>query len=73
MNLTSASLKLFTDQVRECRNYGGEAPQRDSSKATAGNLMDLKKKGLITTDDDGEVLWVEITEAGKAYAAELGI
>jgi hypothetical protein len=42
-------------------------------KAERGNLTQLKKAGLITTDIEEGHTWLFFTDAGKALAAKHGI
>lgn len=74
-NLTNASLELFLALVEDAPNWSGEplfGGNVGGSKADEGNLTDLKRKGLLTTLDDGGDAFVIFTDAGKALAAEHG-
>lgn len=79
IHLTEESKALFIEMVKDAGNWGGTpivggGGNIESTPATRGNLTDLKKKGLITTFvDDRRDTVVEFTEAGKAYAAEIGL
>lgn len=78
IELTVESKKLFIDLAEDADNWNGtplwEGNVGGGSVAN-GNLTDLKKKGLLTTDLDPEddCIWVIFTEAGKEYAESLGI
>lgn len=74
--LTEASKKLFLELAKDAPNWGG-TPMFTGTKAETGNLTDLKKKGLITTQDEPRrgqetLIWVDFTVEGKALAKELG-
>src|SRR5262245_54050501 len=84
--LTPGVLKLFTDLAEDAGNWsgtpllGGNVP---TNSRTNGYLIHLKKAGLVTTfterveglrrGRERTLTWVEFTEAGAAYAKELGI
>ncbi|HHJ15903.1 MAG TPA: hypothetical protein ENJ80_04310 [Gammaproteobacteria bacterium] len=72
IKLTAASKKLFLALANDAENWSG-TPMFEGSKSERGNLTDLKKKGLVTTDTDEGVLWVGFTDTGIAYAAQEGI
>jgi DNA-binding MarR family transcriptional regulator len=76
MKLTKDSKDLFIQYANSARNWGG-APLWDeqgiASKSDLGNLTDLKKKGLLNTQDDEDDIFIHFTDKGKAYAIELGI
>ncbi len=69
--LTTASLALFKSLVEDAPNWSG-TPAAWVSAAERGNLTDLKVKGLLTTFVDNGDPFAEFTDAGKAFAAELG-
>jgi len=44
----------------------------DGTNEERGNLCDLKKRGLVTTDNDEDIIWVQFTDEGKALAKANG-
>jgi len=73
--LTEKSHALFMHYANDAGNWDG-MPMIDGTKEERGNLTDLKKAGLITTQPDGDnklVTWLIFTEKGKAYALENGV
>lgn len=75
MNITEASKALFVALAEDAGNWGGTpllGGNVDITKEERGNLTQLKQVGLLTTFTD-EGTWVDFTDAGKAYALELGI
>lgn len=76
VQLTPASLALFTALANDAANWSGTPPlgcNVATDNAARGNVADLKKKGLLTTQKDEGQTWVYFTAAGKALAAELNI
>jgi hypothetical protein len=76
MNLTTASQGLFTLLAKDAGNWGSMVPTDgnvDMTAAQRGNLTQLKQAKLITTTRYDGAAWVLFTEAGVAYAEELGI
>jgi hypothetical protein len=72
-DLTPASTDLFVSLVKDAGNWSG-IPLYHGDKATNGNLADLKKKGLIKTEQDEDnrrCVWVYFTPEGKALATQL--
>lgn len=66
--LSQASLDLFNEITEEYFNMGGFTVA-GLTKEQAGNLTDLKVKGLITpTNDEG---WLSLTDLGESYAHTL--
>lgn len=67
MKLSPASAALFSDlaatSALECR-----APTIDYTVQNRGNLTDLKKKGLIKTEESDGDVWVYFLLAGVALA-----
>jgi len=75
MELSPASLSLFLALANDADNWSG-TPLWDGNKREAGNLTDLKKKGLLKTDQDEDnkkCFWVFFTESGKELAGVHGI
>lgn len=73
INLSEGSLDLFKKFAYWAEWFSGNPWVEDLTKEQLGNLTDLKRKGLLTTQDyaPGES-YVVFTEAGKALVAELG-
>lgn len=74
--LTVASWELFVDLANDAGNWSGQPMLNGNvrtDKALAGNITDLKKKGLITTEVDEGQTWVQFTDAGVALAATFGV
>ena len=77
-NLTAKSEALFLLYARNAGNWGGSPlwdEQGIATKSDLGNLTDLKKKGLLDTDEDdgrGDI-FIHFTADGIALAAEHGI
>lgn len=77
MNITRASLKLFLAYAEDANNWngmpliGGNVP--GDHRAQRGNLSQLKKAGLIRTEQDEGLAWIVFTAVGKALAAQYGI
>ena len=75
-NLTDGSLELFLDLAADAPNWSGQplfGGNVGGSQASKGHLSDLKKKGLVTTQEDEGLSWVIFTDAGKALAAKHGV
>lgn len=75
MELTPSSLSLFLELARDADNWNG-TPLFNGGKAERGNLSDLKKKGLLKTEQDEDnkkCIWVYFTQEGKALAAQHGV
>lgn len=77
--VTTRSRQLFLDLAQDAGNWsgtpllGGNVP---ATKETRGNLTQLKRASLVTTqvdEDDRSCTWVIFTDAGKAYAKSLGV
>lgn len=74
--LTAATEALFVKIAEDAKNWNGIPLLPDMTPAMKGNLIDLKKKGLLLTEDDEDnsrAQWVHFTELGKALAASLKI
>lgn len=77
-NLSPNAKQLFILYVKDSGNWSGEPLVGGNvsllgSKEDRGLLTHLKRAGLITTFVDGGDSWIQFTDAGKAFAAELGI
>ncbi len=64
MELTEKSEKLFRELCHEAPNWNG-TPIFDGDKTDAGNLLDLKKKDLIITNESDNIIWCYFTDKGK--------
>lgn len=78
MNLTKKSIDLFVAYAEDADNWSGSplvGGNVGGSKEDRGNLTQLKKAGLITTDyeQDDDCTWINFTDMGVEYAAALGI
>jgi hypothetical protein len=77
--ITQASKDVFIAYAKDAGNWSGTplvGGNVGGSKEERGNLTQLKQAGLITTQRDEEnsaCTWIYFTDAGKAYAASLGI
>jgi hypothetical protein len=75
-NLTPTSLALFLAYADDAGNWSGN-PWVDGNisldAAGRGNLTDLKRKGLLITQEDDGDAFIIFTPAGVALAAEHGI
>ena len=80
-NITSRSLGVFLIYAKDAGNWGGQplvGGNVGGSLEDNGNLTQLKKVGLITTQEEKErgrpaCVWIRFTDKGKALAAEYGI
>jgi len=73
--LTKRSKELFIKYVKDADEWSGTplvGGNVGGSKEDRGNLTDLKKAGLITTQKDMGASWVIFTDKGREYAKELG-
>lgn len=74
--ITGKSLELFLAYAWDAANWSGTPPVGHNvggSKADRGNLTQLKKVGLITTElSDGDT-WIHFTEKGHQLANSYGI
>ena len=74
--LTEKSLALFLAYAKDAGNWSGVplvGGNIGGSKEDAGNLTDLKRKGLVTTHRDEGLDWVSFTGSGIAFAKEHGV
>lgn len=76
INLTTASHELFMALANDADNWSGMPPTDGNvgmTREERGNLTQLKRQGLITTEIiDGDA-WVIFTAAGTKYAAQYGV
>lgn len=74
--LTEKSLELFLAYARDADNWSGN-PWLDGNvtltKSDRGNLTQLKRAGLLTTESDAGDEYIVFTEAAVALAAEHGV
>jgi hypothetical protein len=76
MKITEQSKALFVAYAEDAGNWSGQpmvGGNVGGSKEDCGNLTQLKKAGLLTTFESDGLMWIDFTDAGRAYAAELGI
>ena len=79
IKLTAKSHELFMAYAEDAGNWQGTplvGGNVGGSKSDSGNLLDLKKKGLVTTEQDEEnraCQWLYFTDEGKAYARLHGV
>jgi hypothetical protein len=76
IKITEKSLQIFLAYARDAGNWGGSplvGGNVPDSKEDRGNLTQLKKAGLITTETDEGNVWLYFTEKGKKFASNYGI
>ena len=69
-NITPQSLALFLVYARDAGNWSGTplvGGNVGGSRADRGNLTQLKRAGLIVTQEDNGT-WIHFTDAGNALA-----
>lgn len=74
-NITDKSLALFLEYARDAGNWSGTplvGGNVGGSKEDRGNLTQLKKAGLVTTDESEGNRWLIFTQAGRELAREHG-
>ena len=84
--ITTRSMEVFFEYAKDAGNWGGNPlvggnvfTGAGEARATRGNLTQLKRAGLITTETEPRTAtgplttWIYFTAAGKALAAEHGI
>jgi hypothetical protein len=72
INLTPATLELFKIIANDAGNWSG-MPLLDLNAKQKGNLVQIKKAGLMKTQNEDGCTWGIFTAEGKAFAATLGI
>ncbi len=72
LNLTAASLQLFTTFCREAEDWNGQPLIELETKAQQGNLTDLVSKDLIDVVEEGKCSFAVFTAAGRQMALEIG-
>lgn len=70
--LAEVSVALFTDLVKDAGNWSG-TPMVDISKEERGNLTQLKRAKLLSTQTDDGIAFAYFTPEGVAYAKALGL
>lgn len=76
VNITEKSKALFLAYARDAGNWSGQpmvGGNVGGTKEDRGNLTQLKQAGLLTTVNDGRCMWVNFTDAGRAYAKANGV
>lgn len=76
MDITEESKRVFLMYANDAANWNGMplvGGNVGGTKKERGNLTQLKKAGLIKTEEDGGCKWIVFTDAGKKFAAEHGI
>lgn len=73
--ITETSLDVFLRYAEDAGNWSGSplVYETENGKAERGNLTQLKRAGLITTDFDEGQTWISFTKKGTALATELKI
>jgi hypothetical protein len=74
--ITETSLQVFIAYAKDACNWNGQplvGGNVGGSKEERGNITQLKKAGLITTEIDEGNTWLQFTAAGKTFALEHGI
>lgn len=74
--ITDESLRIFEMYAKDAVNWNGiplVGGNVGGSKEERGNLTQLKRAGLITTQIEGPDTWIDFTDTGRRYAASLGI
>jgi len=71
MKITEKSEELFNKISKDACNWSG-VPMLDITKEERGNLTQLKKVGLLTTDLDEGIEWVYFTDTGIKKGESLG-
>jgi len=72
ITLTPASEALFRELVDDAGNWSG-TPEVWITKEQRGNLTDLKRAGLLTTQADRGVTFAYFTAKGRDLAKALGL
>jgi hypothetical protein len=72
ITLTPESAKLFRSLVDDAGNWSG-TPIVEVSREQKGNLTDLKKAGLLTTQADRGCVFAYFTAKGVELAKALGL
>jgi len=73
--ITEKSKELFRKYAADAGNWNGQplvGGNVADTKYDRGNLTQLKRAGLITTDTDEGNIWLSFTPTGVRYARTLG-
>lgn len=79
INLSENSKAFFIALMKDAGNWSGSplfGGNVGGSQESKGWLTDLKRKGLLITEQDGDnrkCQWVYFTNKGCEYAIELGL
>jgi hypothetical protein len=76
MKITETSKQVFIDYAKDACQWTGNplvGGNVGGTKEERGNLTQLKRAGLITTQTDEGFTWLFFTEAGERYANDLNI
>jgi hypothetical protein len=76
--MTGATLDLFFAYANDAENWGGTPLFNgnvclNGEREDSGNLIWLKRAGLVTTFVERGATWIRFTEAGRALARDHGI
>ena len=76
-DITEGGREVFEAYAKDAPNWSGSpliGGNVGGTKEERGNLTQLKRAGLITTQDNGDgFIFLSFTEAGVKYALGLGI
>jgi hypothetical protein len=72
ITLTPASAALFASLVDDAGNWSG-TPIVEVTREQKGNLTDLKRVGLLTTQADRGCVFAYFTATGVELAKSLGL
>jgi len=76
ISLSPEALAYFIELAEDAPDWSGSpliGGNVEQTKQRDGYLTDLKKKDLLTTQEDEGDVWVYFTPAGRGLAAEHGI
>lgn len=76
MKITEQTLALFLAFANDAGNWSGTplvGGNVGGTKEDRGNITQMKRAKLITTDTDEGCTWIYFTEAGKVFAAGHGV
>jgi hypothetical protein len=76
LGITYTSFEVFLAYARDAGNWAGTpciGGNVGGSPQERGNLTQLKKAGLIRTFNSDRCDFVEFTDAGRAFALEMGV
>ena len=70
------TLARFLEYAADAENWNGQpmvGGNVGGDPADKGFLLNMKKNGWITTDEDDDTLWMNFTDKGKEVASEYGL